>query len=117
MVTSRDGFVRSLPKTELHVHIEGTLEPEMMFALAARNGIALPYATVDEVRAAYSFTNLQSFLDICYAGSAVLRTERDFDELTTAYLRRATADGVRRAPIFFDPPTPTHPGGGVDLFM
>lgn len=117
MATSLDGFVRSLPKAELHVHIEGTLEPEMMFALAARNGIALPYATVDEVRAAYSFTNLQSFLDICYAGAAVLRTERDFDELMTAYLRRATADGVQRAEIFFDPQTHTDRGVGFDVFM
>jgi adenosine deaminase len=110
-------FARSLPKAELHLHIEGTLEPEMMFAFAARNGIALPYATVDELRAAYSFTDLQSFLDIYYAGAAVLRTERDFDGLMTAYLRRAGADGVRRAEIFFDPQTHTDRGVGFDVFM
>lgn|SRR5918993_151143 len=117
MATSLDDFVRNLPKAELHVHIEGTLEPEMMFALATRNGITLPYATLDEVREAYSFADLQSFLDVCYAGAAVLRTERDFDELMTAYLRRATADGVRRAEIFFDPQTYTNNGVGFDVFM
>jgi adenosine deaminase len=117
MADTLDEFVRRLPKAELHVHIEGTLEPEMMFELAGRNGVALPYADVDAVLAAYSFTDLQSFLDIYYAGASVLVTERDFDELMTAYLRRAHADGVRRAEIFFDPQTHTERGIGFDVFM
>jgi adenine deaminase len=103
-------FARRLPKAELHVHIEGTLEPEMMFALAARNGIDLPYASIEEIRTAYEFTNLQSFLDIYYQGAAVLVTEQDFHDLMTAYLVRAHADGVRRAEIFFDPQTHTERG-------
>ena len=103
-------FIRRLPKAELHVHIEGTLEPEMMFDLAARNGIDLPYASVDEIRSAYAFTNLQSFLDIYYRGAAVLVTEQDFYDLMTAYLVRAHNDGVRRAEIFFDPQTHTERG-------
>ncbi|MCJ7779195.1 MAG: adenosine deaminase, partial [Acidimicrobiia bacterium] len=90
-------FIRSLPKAELHLHIEGTLEPEMMVDLAARNGIDLPFATVDEVRAAYEFSDLQSFLDIYYQGAAVLVTEEDFYDLMLAYLARAADDGVRRA--------------------
>ncbi len=110
-------FVRRLPKAELHVHIEGTLEPELMFELAARNGIELSYATVEDVRAAYSFTDLQSFLDIYYEGASVLCEERDFDDLMTAYLRRAHEDGVRRAEIMFDPQTHTERGVGFDVFM
>jgi adenine deaminase len=112
-----DAFVRGLPKAELHVHIEGTLEPEMMFALAERNGVALPYASVDEVRAAYEFDDLQSFLDVYYRGAGVLRTEQDFSELMTAYLERAHADGVRRAEIFFDPQTHTERGIEFAVFM
>ncbi|MFT3963488.1 adenosine deaminase [Propionivibrio sp.] len=103
-------FIRRLPKAELHLHIEGSLEPEMMFDLARRNGVALPYASVDEVRAAYDFTDLQSFLDLYYAGAAVLRTERDFHDLTAAYVRRARADNVRHAELFFDPQTHTARG-------
>ncbi len=117
MPDSLEDFVRLLPKVELHVHIEGTLEPEMMFELALRNGVTLPYADVDEVGAAYSFSNLQSFLDVYYQGAAVLRTQRDFDDLMSAYLRRAHADGVRRAEIFFDPQTHTERGIGFDVFM
>jgi adenosine deaminase len=98
-------FVRRIPKAELHLHIEGTLEPEMMFALAERNGIELPYPSVEEVRRAYEFENLQSFLDIYYAGAAVLRTETDFYDLASTYLQRAAAENVRRAEIFFDPQT------------
>lgn len=113
----REAFVRSLPKAELHLHIEGTLEPELMFELAHRNGVELPYATVDEVRAAYEFTDLQSFLDIYYRGAAVLVTEQDFHDLMAAYLARAHADGVRRAEIFFDPQTHTERGIGFDVFM
>ncbi len=108
-----ESFVRGLPKTELHVHIEGTLEPELMFELAARNRIDLPYASVDEVRAAYEFEDLQSFLDIYYEACAVLRTEDDFADLMAAYLQRAAADGVRHAEIFFDPQT--HTERGVDI--
>jgi len=112
-----DPFVRGLPKAELHLHIEGTLEPEMLFELAERNGVDLPFATVDEVRAAYEFTDLQSFLDIYYQGAAVLVTERDFADLMTAYLERANADGVRHAEIFFDPQTHTGRGIAFPVFM
>src|SRR5690606_16552771 len=87
-------LVRALPKTELHVHIEGTLEPEMMMDLARRNHVELPFADEEAVRRAYDFTDLQSFLDIYYQGAAVLRTRDDFAELMAAYLERAAADGV-----------------------
>ncbi|MGB5432912.1 MAG: adenosine deaminase [Acidimicrobiia bacterium] len=110
-------FIRALPKAELHLHIEGTLEPEMMFDLAARNGIDLPFANVEEVRAAYEFSDLQSFLDIYYQGAAVLVAEQDFFDLMYAYLERAAADGVRRAEIFFDPQTHTERGIGFSVFM
>jgi adenosine deaminase len=105
-----DELIVALPKAELHLHIEGTLEPEMMFALAARNGVAVPYADVEAVRRAYVFDDLQSFLDIYYAGCRVLLVERDFYDLTMAYLRRAVLDGVRHAEIFFDPQTHTERG-------
>lgn len=110
-------FARGLPKAELHVHIEGTLEPEMMFELALRNHVELPFADVAAVRAAYSFTDLQSFLDIYYQGAAVLLHEQDFYDLMLAYLRRAHRDGVRRAEVFFDPQTHTERGVGFDVFM
>lgn len=96
-----------LPKAELHLHIEGSLEPELMLALSERNRVPIPYATVEEIRAAYAFTDLQSFLDIYYAGAAVLRTAQDFHDLAWAYLQRAHADSVRHAEIFFDPQTHT----------
>jgi adenosine deaminase len=99
-----------IPKAELHVHVEGTLEPEFAFALAARNGIALPYADPAALRAAYAFRDLQSFLDLYYRMTAVLRTERDYTELAESYLRRARADGVRHAEIFFDPQAHTDRG-------
>jgi adenosine deaminase len=99
----RAAFIAALPKAELHLHIEGSLEPELMFELARRNGIAIPFATVEDVRAAYAFSNLQDFLDIYYQGMGVLQTEQDFYDLTAAYLSRAHADGVRHAEIFFDP--------------
>ncbi|MFE5212588.1 adenosine deaminase [Streptomyces sp. NPDC056600] len=102
-----------LPKAELHLHIEGTLEPELAFELAARNGVTLPYASVDELRAAQAFEDLQSFLDLYYACMAVLRTERDFEDLANAYLRRAAAQGVRHAEIFFDPQA--HLSRGVEM--
>jgi adenosine deaminase len=103
-------FARDLPKAELHLHIEGTLEPELMFELARRNGIRLPYASVEEVRRAYVFSDLQSFLDIYYAGCRVLLTEQDFYDLTRAYLTKAATQGVRHAEIFFDPQTHTDRG-------
>jgi adenine deaminase len=104
------GLAWNLPKAELHLHIEGTLEPELMFELARRNGIRLPYADVEEVRRAYVFSDLQSFLDIYYAGCQLLRTEQDFYDLTWAYLRRAASQEVRHAEIFFDPQTHTDRG-------
>ena len=109
--------IRSIPKAELHVHIEGTLEPEMAFEQAKRNGVDLPFASIEALRAAYEFTDLQSFLDIYYQAAAALETEQDFYELMSAYLRRAAADGVRRAEIFFDPQTHTDRGIGFDVFM
>lgn len=95
----------TLPKAELHIHIEGSLEPELMVALAQRNGITLPYDSVEEVRAAYQFENLQSFLDLYYAGAQVLQTEQDFYDLTWAYLQKCAAQNVRHTEIFFDPQT------------
>ena len=103
----------TLPKAELHLHIEGTLEPELMFVLARRNGVGLPYADTDAVRRAYKFSNLQSFLDVYYRACSVLIHERDFHELTAAYLARARAQGVRHVEIFFDPQT--HTARGVQL--
>jgi len=109
-MTDLDAFITGLPKAELHLHIEGSLEPELMFALAERNAIAIPYNSVEEVRAAYAFSNLQDFLDIYYAGAAVLRTEQDFHDLAMAYFARAAADGVIHAEIMFDPQTHTERG-------
>jgi adenosine deaminase len=106
-------YLRALPKAELHLHIEGSLEPEMVFALAQKHGVKLPYATVDALRAAYDFSDLQSFLDLYYAGANVLRDEDDFHAMTAAYLRRAHADGVVHAEIFFDPQT--HTDRGIDI--
>jgi adenine deaminase len=100
----------AMPKAELHIHIEGSLEPELIFALAQRNGVALPYPDVASLRAAYAFTDLQSFLDIYYAGASVLLTEEDFFDLGLAYFRRAAADHVVHAEIFFDPQTHTDRG-------
>ena len=105
-----DAFITGLPKAELHLHIEGSLEPELMFELAQRNGVTIPYASVEEVRAAYDFSNLQDFLDIYYAGADVLRTRRDFRDLAVAYFDRVAADGVVHAEIFFDPQTHTDRG-------
>jgi adenosine deaminase len=110
-------FIRALPKAELHLHIEGSLEPELMFELARRNGVALPYASVAETRAAYAFTDLQSFLDIYYAGAAVLLHARDFHELALAYYRRAQADGVVHAELFFDPQTHTARGVAFETVL
>jgi adenosine deaminase len=104
-------FIAGLPKAELHMHIEGSLEPEMLFALAGRNGVALPFDSVEALRAAYRFGSLQDFLDLYYQGAAVLRTEEDFRDLARAYFERAARDGVVHAEIFFDPQT--HMARGV----
>ncbi|MES2532082.1 MAG: adenosine deaminase [Pseudomonadota bacterium] len=103
----------AMPKAELHMHIEGSLEPELIFALAQRNRVTLPYANVEALREAYAFTNLQSFLDIYYAGASVLLEEQDFYDMAWAYLERAAADNVVRTEMFFDPQT--HTARGVDI--
>ena len=113
----RAAFIAALPKAELHLHIEGSLEPEQMFALAQRNGVSIPFASVEAVRAAYDFSNLQDFLDIYYQGMAVLLTEADFFDLTAAYLDRAAADGVRHVEIFFDPQGHTDRGVAFDTVI
>jgi len=107
----------SCPKAELHVHIEGTLEPELAFALAQRNSIAFPHASVEALRAAYDFSDLQSFLDLYYACADVLRTEADFSDLMLAYLRRAREDNVIHAEIFFDPQTHTPRGVSFETVL
>lgn len=106
-------FIAALPKAELHLHIEGTLEPELAFALARKHAVTLPYASVEALRAAYDFADLQSFLDLYYAGAGVLRDADDFHALTRAYLDRARADGVVHVEIFFDPQT--HTARGVTM--
>ena len=106
-------LLRRMPKAELHIHIEGSLEPELIFALAQRNGVSIPYASVDELRRAYAFTNLQSFLDIYYAGASVLLKEQDFFDMAWAYLQKAAADNVVHTEIFFDPQT--HTARGVSM--
>ena len=110
-------YIRGLPKAELHVHIEGTLEPELAFQLAKKHGVVLPYATVEELRQAYQFENLQSFLDIYYEGAAVLRDADDFHLLAQSYLRKAHAQGVVHAEIFFDPQTHTARGIPFDTVL
>ena len=116
-MTDLDAFIAGLPKAELHMHIEGSLEPELMFALAQRNGVEIPFDSVEAVRAAYSFSNLQDFLDIYYQGANVLRTEQDFQDLATAYFDRIAADDVVHAEIFFDPQTHTDRGIPFDTVM
>jgi adenosine deaminase len=103
-------FISGLPKAELHLHIEGSLEPEQMFEFARRNRVALPFRTVEEVRAAYAFSNLQDFLDIYYQGAGVLQTPQDFHDLAMAYFARVAADGCRHVELFFDPQTHTDRG-------
>ncbi len=116
-MTDLNAFIAGLPKAELHMHIEGSLEPELMFALARRNGVEIPFDSVEAVRAAYSFSNLQDFLDIYYAGANVLRTEEDFRDLAAAYFGRAAADNVVHAEIFFDPQTHTDRGIAFDAVI
>ncbi|MEO5738092.1 MAG: adenosine deaminase [Variovorax sp.] len=106
-------LLRAMPKAELHMHIEGSLEPELIFALAQRNGVTIPYAGVEDLRRAYAFTNLQSFLDIYYAGASVLLKEQDFYDMAWAYLERTAADNVVHCEMFFDPQT--HTARGVDI--
>ena len=106
-------FVEELPKVELHLHIEGTLEPELLIALAQRNGVDIPYKTIEAARAAYQFEDLQSFLNVYYLGASVLREERDFYELTMAYMSRCKAQQIRHTELFFDPQT--HLANGVAL--
>jgi adenosine deaminase len=110
-------LLRTMPKAELHIHIEGSLEPELIFKLAARNGVALPYASVEALRAAYAFTDLQSFLDIYYAGASVLLKEADFFDMAWAYFERAAADNVVHAELFFDPQTHTDRGVPIEAVM
>lgn len=110
-------FIAGLPKAELHLHIEGTLEPELMFEIAERNGIALPFASVEALRRAYDFHDLQSFLDLYYQGAAALQTRRDFHDMAAAYFRKAASQHVRHAEIFFDPQTHTHRGIAFDTVI
>jgi adenosine deaminase len=113
MALSTPDFIRALPKAELHVHIEGTLEPELVFALAEKHGIELPYRTAAELRAAYHFADLQAFLDLYYTAANVLRDAADFHAMASAYLRRAHADGIVHVEVFFDPQT--HTARGIPL--
>lgn len=113
----RAQLIDRLPKAELHLHIEGSLEPELLFALAERNGVKIPFGSVEAVRAAYDFSNLQDFLDIYYQGMSVLLTEQDFFDLTWAYLERARADNVRHVEIFFDPQGHTERGVAFETAM
>lgn len=110
-------LLRGMPKAELHMHIEGSLEPELIFELAQRNQVAIPYASVEELRQAYAFTNLQSFLDIYYAGASVLLKEQDFYDMAWAYLERAAADNVLRTEMFFDPQTHTERGVAMETVI
>ena len=116
-MTDLSAFIAGLPKAELHMHVEGSLEPELMFELARRNRVEIPFRSVEEVRAAYSFSNLQDFLDIYYQGAAVLRTEEDFRDLALAYFDRADADSVTHSEIFFDPQTHTDRGVPFGVVM
>lgn len=113
----RAAFIARLPKAELHLHIEGSLEPELMFELAQRNDVVIPFASVEEVRAAYAFSNLQDFLDIYYQGMGVLHGEQDFYDLTAAYCARANADNVRHIEIFFDPQGHTARGVAIETVI
>ncbi|MCX7659635.1 MULTISPECIES: adenosine deaminase [Caldimonas] len=110
-------LLRDMPKAELHIHIEGSLEPELIFELAQRNGVALAYPDVQSLRKAYAFTDLQSFLDIYYAGASVLLKEEDFFDMAMAYFRRAVADGIVHAEVFFDPQTHTARGVSFETVM
>lgn len=112
-----NAFIQGLPKVELHLHIEGSLEPELLFKLAKRNGIEIPYSSPSELRSAYQFTDLQSFLDLYYQGAGVLRTEQDFYDLTWEYLLHCKEDNVVHTEIFFDPQTHTERGIDFDTVI
>lgn len=112
-----DPFIRNLPKAELHIHIEGSLEPELMFKIGARNGVSIPFESLDQVRAAYEFSDLQSFLDIYYQGARVLIHEQDFYDITWAYLRRCETQNVRHTEIFFDPQSHTDRGVAFETIV
>ncbi len=112
-----NALLRQMPKAELHMHVEGSLEPELIFRLAQRNGVVLPYASVEALRAAYAFTSLQSFLDIYYAGASVLLKQEDFFEMAWAYFERAAADSVVHTEIFFDPQTHTDRGVAIETVI
>ena len=114
---AEDAFLRRLPKAELHVHIEGTFEPELVFEIAGRNGVKLPYRSAKELRDAYQFADLQAFLDVYYQGMAALQKRRDFRDLTIAYLERAHGDGVVHVEVFFDPQAHTARGVGFDVVL
>lgn len=116
-MSAMEALLRGMPKAELHLHIEGSLEPELIFRLAQRNGVALPYASVEDLRQAYAFTDLQSFLDLYYAGASVLLHEVDFFDMAWAYFERAAADNVRRAEIFFDPQSHTARGVPIETVI
>jgi len=109
-MTDLHDFIKALPKVELHLHIEGSLEPEQMFEMAKRNDVTLPYDSVEDIRAAYAFNNLQEFLDLYYAGMSVLQTQQDYHDLTYAYVRRVARDNCRHVEIFFDPQGHTERG-------
>jgi adenosine deaminase len=111
------GLLRRMPKAELHIHIEGSLEPELIFQMSARNGVQLPYASVEDLRRAYAFTDLQSFLDIYYAGASVLLREQDFFDMAWAYLKKAAADNVVHTELFFDPQTHTSRGVSMETVI
>lgn len=117
MATSINEFIQGLPKAELHLHIEGTFEPELMFELAQRNQVKLPYASVEELRDAYQFNNLQDFLDIYYQGMSVLKTRQDYFDLTWAYLQRVHQQSVKHVELFFDPQAHLERGIGFDTFF
>ncbi len=113
-MTNHDALIQALPKAELHLHLEGSLEPEQLMEFAARNEVQIPFKTLEEVKTAYSFSNLQDFLDIYYQGMSVLQTEADFHDLTDAYLQRCAADNVRHVEVFFDPQGHTERGLSFD---
>lgn len=117
MTTDLKNFIAQIPKIELHLHIEGTFEPELMFEIAQRNNVKIPYKTVEEVKNAYNFNNLQEFLDIYYAGAGVLLTEQDFYDLTWSYLQKIHAENVIHTEIFFDPQTHTDRGVPFDVVI
>ncbi len=117
MTTDLKNFIAQMPKIELHLHIEGTFEPELMFEIAQRNNVKIPYKTVEEVKNAYNFNNLQEFLDIYYAGAGVLLTEQDFYDLTWSYLQKIHAENVIHTEIFFDPQTHTDRGVPFDVVI